>query len=341
MRRLKFWMGLLIGGFCLWLVFRGIEFSKLMSAIYQANGGLLLLSLLVNVSTFWLRALRWRVIFSEPGVEARQLFPSLAIGFMANNIFPARAGEFIRSYVGAKRLGQPGSKVFATVLIERLWDLATMIMALVLVAVLLDFNHDGVINELSIPGGQSVRVDRLLHSAGWGGAMLLGGLVVFLAGLRLVPGRVASLIGFFGRLFSERFRVKLLEVSDEFSLGVRTMKSGLQAVEILLWSLVIWFVVAVSFFIAFQAFHIELGLLAACMLLVMTSFSTAIPSPGYAGPLHLAVMVTLMFFAVDSSFAAAFAVVLHVMLVVPITVVGAVCVWQEGVSLKAAREQVN
>ncbi len=341
MARLKFWIGLFICGFCLWLVFRGIEFSKLISAIHQADVRLLLLAMLVNLSTFWLRAIRWRVIFSEPGIESRELFPSLAIGFMANNIFPARAGEFIRSYIGAKRLNQSGSKVFATVLIERLWDLATMIMALVLVAILVDFNHDGVVNELAIPGGQSIRVDRLLHSAGWGGGILLGGMLFFLAGLRLMPARVAVVIRFFCHPLPERVQTKLLDLTAEFALGVRTMKTGAQALLILLWSLVIWFVVCVSFYMAFRAFHIQLGMLPACMLLVMTSFSTAIPSPGYAGPLHLAVMVTLMFFAVDSSFAAAFAVVLHGMLVVPITVVGAVCVWQQGVSLKAVREQVN
>lgn len=341
MARLKFWIGLVVGASCLWLVFRGIEFPELLAAVRQVDAGMLALAMLVNLFSFWLRSLRWKAIFSEPGVTARRLFPSLAIGFMANNIFPARAGEFIRAFLGAKRLKQSGSKVFATILIERLWDLATMIVALVAVALLLDFNHEGVVNNVTIPRGPTVSVDRLLHSAGWGGAVLLAVMVAFLAGLRLMPQRVMAGIRLCSRPFPERFGIKLLELADEFVLGVRTMKNVWQVVVIIFWSLLVWLVVVISFLLAFRAFHIELGVLPACMLLVMTSFSTAIPSPGYAGPLHLAVQVSLMFFAVNASLAAAFAVVLHGMVVVPITVIGTVCVWREGLSLRKVRDDAT
>src|SRR5205807_59678 len=77
---------------------------------------------LVLVEVF-LRALKWQILLLPlKRCSLWKLNSATLIGLMANNVLPARAGEFVRAYAGARLAGVPYSTSFATVVIDRVLD---------------------------------------------------------------------------------------------------------------------------------------------------------------------------------------------------------------------------
>ena len=100
----RVWLGLALTGFFLWLVMRDVPFDEVARDIARARWGPLLgLSIPAYLMAVYLRALRWRHL-TDPiqRISTGPLFRAVAVGFMANNIFPLRMGEVARSWYLAR-----------------------------------------------------------------------------------------------------------------------------------------------------------------------------------------------------------------------------------------------
>lgn len=130
-------LGIIISGVFLWLAFRRVPLSDLWSFLKTINYWWTIpLAVLLIISMYW-RAVRWRLLLpATRDISSGRLFGPLIIGFGLNNIFPARAGEFLRPLALAKQDGVPFGEGMGTVVIERLFD---GIMLLLLFFVVLFF----------------------------------------------------------------------------------------------------------------------------------------------------------------------------------------------------------
>ncbi len=86
------------------------------------------------------------------------------------------------------------------------------------------------------------------------------------------------------------------------------------------------------------AFNVEVTPMAAVVLVVVTNLSMAVPSaPGYVGPYEAAVVAVLGILGVGREMAQAFAIVYHVVGLVPVALIGVIAAIQQGVGLAAFR----
>ena len=97
----RYWLnilGALVTVVCLYFAFRGIDFANTMTALREANYWWSIPVVLVSVFSIWLRAYRWKLML-EPirHVPLGKAYSATMIGFMANNIYPARLGEIVRA----------------------------------------------------------------------------------------------------------------------------------------------------------------------------------------------------------------------------------------------------
>src|SRR5262249_31866129 len=109
-------LGIVLSLALLWWAFHDVEWSHVALALRQANVGLLVLSAVAATGIFPLRARRWRTILDpvEPGIPFSKLWRATAIGMMANNVLPARAGELARAYALSRETPRvPFSAAFA------------------------------------------------------------------------------------------------------------------------------------------------------------------------------------------------------------------------------------
>ena len=128
----KLWIGIGISVFFLFLLFRKIDFNKLLEALKTMDYRFLFPAVLFTFISYYCRAVRWRyLLLPMKKTGMRNLFSSTVIGYMANNLLPARLGEFIRAFVLAEKEKLDTSAVFATLVLDRLFDGFTVILILV------------------------------------------------------------------------------------------------------------------------------------------------------------------------------------------------------------------
>ena len=323
MRGWRVWLGLGISLIFLFIAFRGQNFNGIWDALRQADYVWLLPALLAYFIGVWVRAVRWHFLLRGiRRISARQLFPVVVIGYMANNVLPLRAGEVVRSYTLATRFQVSKSSSLATIAIERIFDGLTM-LAFMLVA------------SLSIALTADLRYVTLLGSALF--VVVLGMLFGFVlapavrhAGVRLVvkwlPGR-----------FSER--VESLANAFFEGLGILRRKEDLAAVAGS--SLLAWLCEAAMYGLVARGFNLHVSPWGILMVTAAANLATLIPSsPGYVGPFENGVLLVLSG-ALDITRATAlsYAIVLHAVLLFPVTVLGMLFWWRESLSWRDVRRR--
>jgi len=297
-----------------WLALRDVPFREVGRAIAGANWVVLLgLSVPSYFFMIWLRALRWRHL-TDPiqPIPVRSLARAVSVGFMANNLFPLRMGEVVRSWYLARETGGSVAALFGTVILERVIDIVTVIvMAMVVIA---------------IWGAGS---DEVLAR----GALLLLPVAILPIGalglLRRAPDTVVGIATTVLRPFSDRGAEFVEQLLRRFSLGLGALSGGRHLVWIAVHSLAIWLVASpVAILAAFLALDIDLGTIfetigAAWITQAAIGVAVALPSaPGFFGIFHYACKVALVRFGVSPETAVAAGTLIHGVMWITLTTVG-------------------
>ena len=318
--------GLSISLVLLWWVFRGEDLGAIAAEVAAADPWWLLASVFVATSGYLVRAMRWKVLLSplRPRTGLRARFAATSIGFMANNLLPARAGEFARAWSLARMEEMRVSACLASLAVERLFDGVTIVALLVV--------------SLSLPGFPA---DTGLASELVGGA--LAGFVIVLAVVVLVmvlmlarPDMVRGIARHAVSRLPGRAAEKVLSVLDGLIQGLGALRSPRLIVRGAAWSLVFWLWHSASFWLGFRAFGIDAGYAEALFLNGITALAVAVPSaPGFFGPFEAAVRVTLVgVLGVGENPALAFAAGYHIATFIPVTAIGLWYLWRMGFSFR-------
>jgi uncharacterized protein (TIRG00374 family) len=245
-----------------------------------------------------------------------RLFPVVCIGYMGNNIYPARIGELIRAFVLRGTEGVSVSVSLATILIERIFDGVTMLL----------FVFVGLPLAPSIPGNwrQFVIVFSLLFFGA------LGLFFVVAASPRRAQLVYTWLID---HLIPARFREPVRGFADRFMEGLAFLRSPRDVAMIFLTSLVIWLAETGKYWFVMHAFDFEVSFFVLMLMNGVVNLFTTIPSaPGYIGTFDQPGIEVLKAFGVEGNIAAAYTLVLHAALWFPITALGVWFLWRIGLS---------
>ena len=171
MKKWHFWLGVLISVLFIWLALRGLHLDEFWDVVKQANYWWLLPGVAVYFVGVWVRAWRWHYLLGPiKKIPTRTMFPITTIGYMGNNIYPARAGEVLRAVVLKRREQVPVSASLATIIVERIFD-GVVMLAFVFVN----------LPELARLTGSSGFVGNIQQVAVIGTGFFLGALVIFLS----------------------------------------------------------------------------------------------------------------------------------------------------------------
>jgi hypothetical protein len=296
-------------------VLQDVSLREVVAHARSADPVLLLLAVALATATFPLRTIRWRLILRDPegrGFGWVPLWHATAIGFMANNLLPARAGEVARAYVTRRQLPVRFTTALGSVGVERVFD-ALVMVALMAVA----------IAAPSFPAATLVQ-GRSLAGLASAAAALFGALLIFAL---LVVHRPAPWLALLGRvthrLLPTRVADRLTHWAEGIVDGLAVLKSPGRFAGVVAWSLVVWGVNAAAFAVCFRAFGLAVPLEAALLLQGIIGFGVAVPStPGFVGVFEAATRVTLAVYAVDPNRAVSYALTYHLTTFLPITLLG-------------------
>lgn len=310
-------------------LFSKIDFVRLWTVIKSVNPWLVAAAALLNLLFFIVRAVRWRYLMEpvKKGVSLMDLLSATMIGFMANNVLPARLGEFVRAYALARREDLPKSSVFATIVVERLFD--TMSVLLLLVVVLAYMPKD-------IAGGSLAGTFR---STGLISLCVYAGAIAVLAFFVYKPQTVTRGIFMVLSPFSARLADKAAELAGMFATGLGVVRNPKLLFLILFYSALHWAPLYLPIWLLFKSFGLGLGTYAAVFFLVVTAFSVAVPStPGFVGTFEAAGAGAMMLLGMDKESALGFAILAHAASFIPVTLVGFIFLYRENLSLSGIRE---
>ena len=300
--------------FFVWLVLRDAPFAEVARVIARVNWLLLLaFSIPAYVLVIYLRALRWKHLTAPIGPFATgPLFRATAVGFMANNIFPLRMGEVIRSWYLSREGGGSRAAIFGTVILERVIDVVTVIGLAFGVLALLGAGHDGLIAR--------------------GAVLLLSVAIAPLVAIALLEIAPEPTIAFATRLtrpFSTRLTEFLEYALRRFSEGLGALRSGHHLLWVALYTAAIWLVAStIPLLAAFAAVGVDLGspfqtLAAAWITQAAIGMAVALPSaPGFFGPYHFACKVALEHFGIPPETAVALGTLIHAVFWLSLTGLG-------------------
>ncbi|MEX2530124.1 MAG: lysylphosphatidylglycerol synthase transmembrane domain-containing protein [Gemmatimonadota bacterium] len=318
-------LGIAVSAILIWWVLRGVDLGQVWTEIRGAHWGLLLAAIAVATSGFAVRAMRWKLLLHplRAGTGFRSRFAAVNIGFSANNLLPARVGEFARAWSISRMEPVTASGAFGTLVVERFLD-AIAVCALILVAVL----HPDFPTDATIAG-------RPLAS--WIAALagLLGGLLVLVLILLFLPGVFLRIAGAAPRFLPGRTGERFVAMLEGFLSGLDSLRNPRLLAGALVWSFGFWGWNAVSFWLAFHAFGIDQGYAAALFVQGIIALGVAVPSaPGFFGTFHAAAVVALQeVFGVASGPTLAFAFGYHLGGFVPVTLMGLWYAGQLGITL--------
>ncbi len=265
--------GIAVSVFFIYLSFRRVQPAEILYSLKNVNYVWILPNIAVVVITMVIRAVRWRYLLQNiRQFDVKRLFPSVMIGFMANNVLPARLGEFIRAYSLGVKSGESRSSIFATVVIERIFDSLALLTVFWLII-------------LFIPFPPAVKKFGIITLA------LNIVLIVFLVFLKQKgTGFINKFMSFFSFL-PERLLERINHILTNFSGGL----SIFNRVEILgivtLWSVILWVITALSNYFIFMGFGMYPHIVASFILLFFVAAGVMLPSaPGFVGVFQAAVV---------------------------------------------------
>ena len=307
------------------LFFRGIDWLALRQAFRAADPWLLGGLVACTVVTYVARAWRWGYLLAPlKRVPLVDLFSATVVGFTAAMLIP-RAGEVVRPYLVARRHDLSISAAFASIILERLVDLITVLVLFFLYLYVLP--HPAA----QIPG-------RLLSALKLGGALAVVAVVVILAVLIALNARAEQAMAFLDRFL---FRLPA-RVAGPASRALRSFASGLGVLQaspahlaaILGQSFVVWLSIAAGFYCCNRAFGLDLPFHSTFLLIAFLTVGVAVPTPGNVGGFHEAYLLALtQAFGVAKDTAAAAGIASHALTNLPVLLLGLAFLGREGLTM--------
>ncbi len=326
MKRWQFWVGVALSAGFLYLALRGLGIRDIWDPLKTARYWWLIPGVGVYFIGVWVRSWRWHYLLRPlKAISTPKMFPIVAIGYMGNNIYPARAGEILRAVILKRKEGISISASLATIVVERVFDGVVMLGFVFL-----------NLPELATLTGTSGFIGNIQTLALWGAAAFLGVLGVFLAAA-MFPARAEKVIlKLIQILVPEKFREKTREIVLRFLNGLESLKSPREAIMVLLTSIVIWLLETGKYWFVMQAFNFQVSFFALMLMNGIVNLATTIPSaPGYVGTFDAPGIAVLTAYGVEQGIAAGYTLVLHAALWLPITLLGAYFMVREGIRWQA------
>ena len=335
MKKWQFWFGALISVLFIWLALRGLHLGDFWNAIQKANYWWLIPGIGVYFIGVWVRAWRWHYLLKPiKEIPTKTMFPITTIGYMGNNIYPARAGEVLRAVILKRKEGVSISASLATIIVERIFDGVVM----------LGFVFANL-PELARLTSSSGFVGNIQQAALIGTGVFISALIAFLVAAMFPYVTTKVALWLLTHITPRRMHTRLIGITNKFLDGLATLRSPFKVLMVFFTSVIIWLLETGKYWFVMHAFDFNVSFFALMLMNGIVNLATTIPSaPGYIGTFDAPGIAVLTAYGVDQATAAGYTLTLHVALWLPITLLGAYFLAREGIkwsdSLKAETEKL-
>ncbi|MBK6319696.1 MAG: flippase-like domain-containing protein [Dehalococcoidia bacterium] len=318
LRSVRFWASFAISAVLIALFLRATHPSELADAFGEADYRWLIPGTAVLFVAICARCVRWSVLMRPVApMSPQRLFPYAIIGYMANNLLPARAGEVVRAFVLGDRENVSRMGTFGTIAVERLFDGCTLVLMLLIAGSVVGFE------------------DSRLRAIAWvSTAFFVAALVAFYV-LTLDEERAKRVTHYFLRILPDRFEHIATDLADNLVSSLRSVHDPRSLFLVALFSGLAWTIEAGAYAVIGQGFDLNVTFAHYCLLLSAANLAIIIPTFfGGTGPFEWAAKLVLVGADVSDNVAGAYSIVAHAVILIPTTILGLILLWSFGVSFR-------
>lgn len=317
LRRRGFWLTFAVTGLFLWLFLRNTNFGEVGRELVDASYIFLVPAVLVYFVGVWFRALRWRLLLQPLGsTSANSLFPLMVIGFMINDILPMRLGMAARAYMGGEKAKVNKVTSAATIVMEAILDGLALLTIMAVVAAFVPWDNWAKVLVLVVAIFSVV-------------ALVM---VSFLAFGEALSRRL--LRPFKSRL-PKHWGEQLSAWLARFVEGLGILRSPGRMIPVFIVSLLAWLSETATYYFVACTFSLGLSYYSLLVVAALASMAWAFVfvSPGGLGAFDFMGKNALSLFGVSEGLATTYITVLHAVLLLPVILLGFICLWWEHFSL--------
>ncbi len=311
--------GILISAIFLWFAFRNLNPEQVWTHIQNANGLLLIFGAVWYFAAVTVITLRWKFLLNAiRRLSVRQLIPLVCIGYAGNNIYPFRSGELLRIVLLQRNYAVPLARATTTVVVERVFDGLVMLTFIVVSLLVSDVPSPEV---------------RMVASVA--APLFLTALAVFFL-LAARPDMLRRVYQIVSRPLPERVRSLTENMVEEVISGLDGLRSPADLAGTIISSYVTWALEASVYWIVSQAFDLQTSYFTMLLVVGVVNLAGLIPaSPGQFGVFETFASSVLIAAGVSQAQSVAFALTIHMVIWLPVTLVGLFFLVQQGLNLSA------
>ena len=285
----QFILGLVIASIALYYSLRNVAFEEVISSFKEMDYIYILPSVVIIILSYVFRAYRWQALLqSSLKVNVSGLFSPMMVGFMGN-FLPARAAEILRPYLLSKKYPITFSTAFASIVMERLFD---MIMLLLIFIWVFWFQADIFSSDIKFSG---LSIQKMGITFGQIGLFAVIFLLVFIYVLLNHKKNLMKLVNWFTSFMERKWSDKIITLIDEFSVGCNSVKNFGTLVKVSIYSMLIWIGNIFWIYPLYFAFGLQNKTITSLLILaVMVSIViTVVPTPAFLGSFNAGVLIAL------------------------------------------------
>lgn len=316
----------MLSGLFIWLVFDRVSLKELKKIFISTDIIWIFASIIAFIIGYTCRIERWRqmLLHENPDSKWGRCAGPFVSSFAINNVLPFRFGDILRAFAFNKKLGTTSGIVIATIFIERMLDLLTILLVSVISIIIFgveiyQFPTAGIVALI----GFSVLVFMVLLFPN-----------IILPFVKIIGAIVIRIFPFFGDKLT-------MEIEKGVEI-VKIMSKGSNMVKLGMWSMLAWFFEGCVFWFAAHAIPSIVKPVGAWLAMPIGTLATLIPStPGYIGTFDYFTIKAMLGFGNSEVASTAYALLVHTMLWIPPTVVGGLYLFYNSAYLNNWRSRKN
>jgi uncharacterized protein (TIRG00374 family) len=281
----------------LYKLFGDTEYAALAASFERISWWPVIPFMLLFVAHFILRSLRWRYLLPEDGAggaSVRQLFDSIILGNLATCLLPFRLGEFIRPLVLTRWTRYSFGSAFVSVVIERFFDLSTVLISFFVIVQLLPDLPDW------------------LHFAAYSLGSISLALLFFIIGGCLLPTFTERIVSICVVPLPKRLADFVKRFCADLLRGAAVIKTPSRLFMILFLTASVWLTAYLQFQAVLWMFPFNQSFLLSVALGVFVALAIAIPSaPGFVGVFQMGCVAAASLFAYPETDARVYSLLMH------------------------------
>ncbi|MBN2070248.1 MAG: flippase-like domain-containing protein [Candidatus Krumholzibacteriota bacterium] len=316
MKKFRIILGFIISAVLVWWSVRGVDWNDFLNALKRISLVRISLIVVITMAVVFIRTYRWKLLLRDIlPASFKHCFNYSNIGFLANSVLPARAGEVIRPVLFAQKTGTSKITILTTVILERFFDILAMLIFL-LYAFL------------------------VVEAPAWvkrGGIILISLSLLFLLFFFFISRKKTIKIPFLDRatFIPARIRESIAGKVSNFHKGLTVFNSWRYFFSIMFLSVSVWAIYILTCYVIISSYDFPINLIdASIVCMVFISLSIMIPSsPGYFGPYQMACILALGLYGVAKSDALAISLLIQIPVFLINIIVGTISLTWEGASI--------